>query len=224
MPIYLHTVHGCFHSAAELCNCHTETIQPAKQKVFTICPFVGSLLTSGLGGGGQCFTSESGLLSFELQGSFISCYPNHSLSLQGTPHVEHSGSGCPNLSRARRQPWIWPTCHPLSMDDDDGGDDAGEEEGNGKENDKIAHRICGCCAWSSNPPRPSHPIPMREILLLVPFHRWEKPSLEWCSVVNCTWPHRGWWLSYQSAFQLLNLDRTSLSDGCLQHLLSPRKP
>lgn len=90
-------------------------------------------------------------------------------------------------------------------DDDvgDGGDDAGEEEGNGKENDKIAHRVCGCCAWSSNPPSPSHPIPMRESLLLVPFHRWEKPSLERHSVVNCTWPHGGWWLSYQSAFQLL---------------------
>ena len=80
-----------------LSGCYAHTTQSARQKLASAHP-AGDLLTSGPRAGGQCFTSESSLLSSELQGSFPSCYPNQSLSLQGTPWVEHPRSGCPDSS------------------------------------------------------------------------------------------------------------------------------
>lgn len=119
-----------------LSGCYTHTTQPARQKLVS-AHLAGDLLTSGPRAGRQCFTSESSLLSSELQGSFPSCYPNQSLSLQGTPWVEHPRSGCPDSSHARGQPWRGSPCHTSGVDDDDGGgdggDDEGEEGGNGKE-------------------------------------------------------------------------------------------
>lgn len=52
MPIHLQTVNGCFHCTTGLFVA-TETVQAAKQKVFTIYPFAESALTSGLSDGGQ---------------------------------------------------------------------------------------------------------------------------------------------------------------------------
>ena len=126
----------CGPQLFSLCGCYTHTTQPARQKLVSTCP-AGDLLTSDPRAGWQCFTSESSLLSFELQGSFPSCYPNQSLSLQGTPWVKPPSSGCPDSSQVRGQPWRGSPCHTLSVDDDDGGgdggDDEGEEGGNGKE-------------------------------------------------------------------------------------------
>ena len=79
MPIHLQTVNGCFHCTTGLFVA-TETVQAAKQKVFTIYPFAESALTSGLSDGGQQFLSE--VQYFEFQAFFLAVvqithFPSH---------------------------------------------------------------------------------------------------------------------------------------------------
>ena len=144
-----------------LSGCYAHTTQPARQKLASAHP-AGDLLTSGPRAGGQCFTSESSLLSSELQGSFPSGYPNQSLSLQGTPWVEHPRSACPDSSHGRGgQPWRGSPCHTSSVDDDDDGGDGGDDEGEGG-NGKEEHQDTTKDSWTwlGLVINPVHPTPL----------------------------------------------------------------